>query len=228
MKDLYTKALQKGLTFKHVCEVGVYKPETSNIKGFINSGIRTTLVEADPALTDSILSYYNKGNVTLHTIAIWDYNGTLKLSKANASTFASDLENSPAIANDNYTVNPENTFEVPCVKFSELDNGTIDLLSIDTEGCEWYVLKYLKSNPGLICLETHGKFYTNPFINEITAYMDTHGYVLWYKTSTDSIYVKPTLLKRSFAEKLNLKFQNLLIALRLQKKVLYRLTGRNR
>jgi hypothetical protein len=41
------------------------------------------------------------------------------------------------------------------------------LLSVDTEGCEWYALKNLKSRPKVISLETHGKYYTNAYIKEI-------------------------------------------------------------
>ena len=46
--ELYEKCNSKDLFIKHVCEVGVYLPQTSNILNFILDGVKTTLVEPDP------------------------------------------------------------------------------------------------------------------------------------------------------------------------------------
>ena len=43
----------------------------------------------------------------------------------------------------------------------------IDLLSVDTEGCEWFVLQTLRSRPAVISIETHGGLYLNPHRDEI-------------------------------------------------------------
>lgn len=189
-KRIYKNLKGKNITFHHVCEVGVYLPETSNIVDFIKDGIRATLVEADPVTIEKIKVYFSDYNIELFPVAIWDYNGTIQLSKADASTFVTDLKGSPAIINDHYKVNEENTFEVPCKVFSDIDDGTIDLLSIDIEGSEWYVIKYLKSRPAIISVETHGKYYTNPFITEITAWMSRENYVIWYKDRSDTVFVR--------------------------------------
>ncbi len=79
---------------------------------------------------------------------------------------------SPAQVNDDYQIRKEDRFQVGCVRFDEIDDGSIDLLSVDTEGSEWYVLKYLKSRPLVISVETHGKSYLNPFFGEISAWME--------------------------------------------------------
>lgn len=190
LKKIYKNLKARNITFHHVCEVGVYLPETSNIVDFIKDGIRATLVEADPVTIEKIKVYFSDYNIELFPVAVWDYNGTIKLSKAAASTFVSELKGSPAIINDHYKVNEENTFEVPCKVFSDIDDGTIDLLSIDIEGGEWYVIKHLKSRPAIISVETHGKYYTNPFITEITTWMSKENYVIWYKDRSDTVFVR--------------------------------------
>lgn len=178
MNRIYKKLLLKKISFTHVCEVGVYIPETSNVLEFIRGGVRATLVEADPEIAKKGQTAFATNNVRVYPVAVWDTTGTLQLSKAASSTFATALPSSPARENDRYRVREELTFEVPCVQFSEIDDGTIDLLSIDIEGAEWYVLKHLRSRPKVLSLETHGKYYTNPFMPQISDWLHRHGYVL--------------------------------------------------
>jgi len=191
------------MVFHHVCEVGVYLPETSNIIDFIKEGIRTTLVEADAVTNEKIRTYFSGFPVTLFPVAVWDYNGTITLSKAEASTFVTELKSSPALINDRYIIREENNFEVPCMVFSDIDDGTIDLLSIDIEGCEWYVIKHLKSRPRVISVETHGKYYTNPFIREIRDWMGKENYIPWYKDGSDTVFIKNGLFKPGTLDKLD-------------------------
>ncbi len=221
-KKIYRKCLKKGLHFDHVCEVGVYLPETSNVIDFIRSGSRATLVEADPETVLKIEEYFKDYQVRTVPVAVWDRTGTLRLSKAAASTFATELKQSPALINDHYRVTEENTIEVPCKVFTEIDDGTIDLLSIDIEGGEWYVLKYLKSSPKVISLETHGKYYTNPFIGEISNWMTENGYALWYKDASDSIFVRKEILKPSPGDQFETKLAELRISWKKLKRIFKR------
>lgn len=211
MNRIYEKLLPKKITFKHVCEVGVYIPETSNILEFINAGTRATLVEADPDVAKKIEAVFGAKNVRIYPVAVWDTTGRLKLSKAASSTFATELPNSPARENDRYHISEALTFEVPCVQFSEIDDGTIDLLSIDIEGGEWYVLKHMRSSPSVLSIETHGKYYTNPFMAQITTWLQAHNYVLWYKDGSDSVYIKEGLFSVSTFDKLETKRAELAI-----------------
>lgn len=201
MKQIYQKLQSRNITFQHVCEVGVYLPETSNIIDFIKAGVKATLVEADPVTVEKIRDYFKGYDITIHPVAIWDTNGTLKFSKAQSSTFATDLPNSPALENDNYKIEESNTFEVPCKVFSAIDDGSIDLLSIDIEGGEWYVLKHMVSRPKVLSVETHGKYYTNPFIREIERWIREQDYVLWYKDGSDSVYIRNGLFPVTAADR---------------------------
>ena len=201
-KEIYRRLKIRNIHFGHVCEVGVYLPETSNILNFILDGVRATLVEADPETVEKIREYFAGYPIEVVPVAIWDSHGFIKLSKAAASTFVSELKSSPAIMNDRYKVEEKNTFEVPCRVFSELDDGTIDLLSVDIEGGEWYVIKHMVSRPKVISIETHGKYYTNPFIKEINKWTKNENYKVWYKDATDTVFIKKGLLKPTASERI--------------------------
>jgi FkbM family methyltransferase len=212
-KLIYRRLVQKKFIPSHVAEVGVYLPETSNILDYIKQGIRTTLVEADPRCVTAIREYFgDKYPITLHPVAVFDSEGSIELINRAASTFASVLNSSPALVNDAYQKQDTDKFTVPAKRFDSLDDGTIDLLSIDIEGCEWYVLKYMKSRPAVISVETHGKRYINPFINEITDWMRKNGYELWYKDQSDSVYIRRGLFPITYADRWHLRINEWILA----------------
>ena len=220
MNKLYKKTKAKKIDIAHACEVGVYLPETSNVIDFIQDNIRTTLVEADPLIVEKIKAIFGSYNIDIKPVAVWDKPGTIQLSRVGASTFVSELKSSPAIENDGYQPREEDRFEVESKRFSDLDDGTIDLLSIDIEGSEWYVLKYLKSKPKVISVETHGKYYTNPNLTEIRNWMTTNHYHPWYKDKSDTVFVRGDVYRVNVWEKIRLHLRNLKIAARKMKRVL--------
>jgi FkbM family methyltransferase len=214
--ELYTKSKSKKIPIHHVCEVGVYSPALSNILDFITRDrTRTTLVEPMPDSIAAIRKDFGKyPNVHLYPVAIYDYHGTLELASRGESTFATTLPFSPAMVNDNYVVKNEDTFSVECQRFDEIDDGTIDLLSVDTEGCEWYILKYMRSRPAIISLETHGKTYSNPYLSEINTWMTENGYKRWFINRTDTIYYKEGALTPDWQDGLQLWWREAKVKLR--------------
>ena len=126
--------------------------------------------------------------------AIHEKSGTLEFYRAAASTFAHDLPSSPALANDNFNRETADTFTVESRRFDEVDDGTIDLLSIDTEGCEWYVLKFMASRPKIISVETGTKRYVNPFLSEIRQWMILNEYCVWYRHRSDTVFALKSAL----------------------------------
>jgi FkbM family methyltransferase len=214
MTEIYQRIKRKKIDLHHVCEVGVYLPETSNILDFINEKVKTTLVEADPVTVQKIKTYFkNDFPIQLFPYAVWDYNGTLQFSKAKASTFVTQLQATPALINDGFRITENETFEVPCCLFSEFDDGTIDLISIDVEGSEWYALKYMKSRPKVISVETHGKFYTNPFLKEILAWTQINQYSIWYKDDSDTVFVRNDVFTVSDWEKFLVSIKNFMLSI---------------
>jgi FkbM family methyltransferase len=188
---LYQKVRRLGVEICHVAEVGVYHPETSQLLGFIRDGIRTDLFEPDPeSLAKIQVAFGGLEHVTVYPYAIYKEAGRLTLYRAGASTFAAELESSPALANDGYQPSADQAFEVEARRFSEFDDSSIDLLSIDTEGCDWYVLMHLKSRPKVISVETGWKRYRNPFLSHIRDWADTNGYRVWYRDRSDTVYLR--------------------------------------
>lgn len=223
MKLIYKKCLSRKFTPQHVSEVGVYLPETSNISDFISDGIRTTLVEASPKYAAEIELYYGDNlAVTLHAVAIADEDGTLELYQRGASTFLSNLAASPSVVNDKYVLQETDKIIVPAKRFDRIDDGKIDLLSIDIEGGEWFVLKHLVSRPAVISVETHGKYYINPFMIEITAWMKKNDYLVWYKDKSDTVYVKRGLIHLKFGNTMRVFFYDVYLFLRRSKRVFKR------
>ncbi len=220
----YTKINQKGYKPKNICEIGVYKPEFSNVLGFIHEQIPATLVEADPDCIKQINNLFSKfKNVSVVEAAVFDFNGTVELCKSESSTFISDLSSSPALINDNYQKSKSNSFVAKSILFSEIDNGDFDLISIDIEGAEWYVLKNMISRPNILSIETHGKYYTNPNIIEINNWINKNNYKIWYKDKSDTVYIKENLFPIKFSEKLQLMITNAKISLIKKKKILKKL-----
>lgn len=187
---LYRSTTRLRLNIAHVAEVGVYHPETSNILGFINDGIRADLFEPDPESITKMRSAFGAlPNVTIHPCALYFENTSIRLYRAGASTFAATLASSPALDNDDYQPEESDAFEADARTFDQFDPGTIDLLSIDTEGCEWYVLQFLKSRPLVISVETGWKKYENPHLSDILCWMKSNGYRFWYRDRSDSVYI---------------------------------------
>ena len=207
---LFYKLKQKKIQFEHVAEVGVYLPETSNIGAFAKEGIRSTFVEPDPSSIEMIKKYFEgMHNVNIHPVAVFDKSGSVELVQRKASTYLKILDSSPAIINDEYTLDDKDTFTVDAVTFNEIDDGSIDLLSIDIEGGEWFVIKHMVSRPLILSIETHGAIYTNPYIDEIKKWMSENGYIIWYVDSSDTVYVKSGLFNITLSDKLKLFLTNI-------------------
>lgn len=216
---LYQKVSKKTFTPKHVAEIGVWHPNTSNVYRYIQDGIKTTLIEPDPESIKLIKSEFNnKSNVSLHEVALCDFNGQVDLYKRQSSTFVSLLPSSPAMVNDNADLQKTDKFTAEAILFSGIDDGTIDLISIDTEGSEWFVIKNMISRPAVISIETHGGIYINPYLSELLNWMHDHNYTLWYKDKSDSVFVLQDIIPVLLTDKIKLLITDLKITLKSFKK----------
>jgi len=181
-------------SINHVCEVGCFLPDTIQSKQFLGTHVKTTLIEPNPKAFEKLeKSLGDYKNVHLLNVAITDQGGQVKMynrwDDADASCFV-DSEFSPAIVNDNYVKKDEDSFMVDSISFNEVDDGDIDILSVDTEGHEWFVIKNMKSRPKFIILETHGQNYINPYMNNITMWMNKNGYRILKRDESDTLYGK--------------------------------------
>ena len=224
---LYRRLKAKGFRPSHVAEIGVWHPQTSNVYQYIQDSIRTTLVEPEPISIAMIKSeFMSLDNVTLYECALCDFNGRVELCQRESSTFVSSLSVSPAIVNDDYDVKQTDKFTAEARLFSEIDDGTIDLLSVDTEGPEWFVIKHMTSRPAVISIETHGGMYVNPLLDKLQQWMNENNYALWYKDKSDSVFVLSGTISVSILDKIRLVSSNLSIAYRAGKKRLGKIIGK--
>lgn len=210
--SLYQRLNKKRYVPKKVAEVGVYLPETSLIYEYILNGTPALLVEADPDITNLIRKHFQgKNNFTLYELAIYNSECDIELVKSGASSFVANLNSSPAVVNDGINISNLNKIKVKALTFDKIDDSKIDLLAIDIEGCEWYVLKYMKSRPTVISIETHGGVYKNPFYDKIMQWMKENNYKVWYKTKSDTIFVKKDKIKIDLKDQISLFFTDILI-----------------
>jgi hypothetical protein len=90
-KRLFRELERKGYRPTHVAEVGVWMPEMSNVFDYIEAGVRSTLVEPDPASIRRIRDRFaGHDHVTLHELAAYDFDGELELSQRDASRQSRD------------------------------------------------------------------------------------------------------------------------------------------
>lgn len=204
------------ITPRTLVEVGAAHPKTYRLEEFVKNGDKVILVEANPRLHYCLSEgwnendfketwtpknpkapeppYQNPGlkqykNVTILNAAITDKNESVKIYERNASSFVGGV-NSPAKVNDRYEENDEDSYTVPGMTINRIDDGTIDVLLSDTEGCEWFCIKNLISRPKLIVLELRGQGYVNPYFNQIMDWMLVNRYGLIGYDYTDFAFVK--------------------------------------
>lgn len=216
---LYDKVKRKMFYPKTVAEIGVSNPSTSNVYKFIEDNVKTILVEPNPKPIKQIKDRWGtKPNVTLYEVAICDFDGTVELCERASSTFISSLPSSPALVNDSCNIADSEKFTAQAIKFSTIDNGDIDLISIDVEGSEWFVIKNMISRPSIISIETHGGLYINPYAKELTTWMVDNGYILWFKDKSDSVYILKDSINITFLDSIRLYLTDLLLILKSLKK----------
>ena len=193
MIDLRKIANDLNIQRNVVCEVGVYSPESSHIKEMIPESKKVIMIEAQKEHADELKRVYGKFDfVVIHNVAINNKNvDKIKLYRRGEVTFIEGLA-SPEVQIFNYVPDESTAFYVEGKTFDNYDDGDIDILAVDIEGAEWYVLEKLKSRPKLICLETHYKppLYVNPHMEEIDEWMVKNNYEKYCEDIGDTVYIK--------------------------------------
>ena len=189
--NIFDELKKNNITTQKICEIGVYQAKTCSSIDFINDGQEVTLIEADPTCVENIVSHYGKrNNVKILSKAIWHKRKTLTFYRVGASTFASDIEKSPAIVNDKYHPSEKDTFKVDAVPFGDIDPGDFDVILIDVEGAEWNVVSRMKSLPKIISIEMRANLYINPKKKEINEWLRKNNYELLFHNDTDSVFIQ--------------------------------------
>ena len=114
---------------------------------------RITLVEPRPEAVATLeADYKDNPKITIIPVAIADEPGKITLmyknpGQGNGSTYVKGVVSPEIVIMKRHF---KHEVEVDAVRFSSIDDGSIDYLIADTEGYEWYILKHILSRPRLI------------------------------------------------------------------------------
>lgn len=170
-----------------IYEVGVGPVSTCRSKPYWN--------EHECVLFEPVVSFYKEilneipigSNVKLYNIVIYDYNGKCDFVESSQMSHIKGI-NSPYTQ---FKASDGVDKYYTCAKITDFDKGDIDLLFLDMEGAEWFVLKYLISRPGKIIVETElASRYKNPFLNEIQKWMQVNRYSKTDTIGADTVWEK--------------------------------------
>lgn len=157
----------------HLVEIGCV--DRASLHHMLTPGGRLEIFEPNPAHLEQVrATYAGCPNVTVHPYAVWKEDGVVRLHLAGHSSYVDGLP-SPHLKNDCGDA-PGAAVEVVARRFGPFDDGTIDVIDIDVEGAEWYVIRELRSRPRAIFVEMGWKNYVNPHYGEIRRWMADHHY----------------------------------------------------
>jgi FkbM family methyltransferase len=186
----------------HIAEVGVYSPGHMQILPFaFDHQCKIQLFDPLPQCADQLRAFF-KGceNVEINEVAIGADFGQAELVIPEMRKSCPDTQSSaflegthsPYHAREN-AGRPENLMylRVEVVPLKEFDDGTIDAITIDTEGHEWPVLQTMVSRPKVVQVEMRGQDgYENANRTLIEEWMRWNRYVEHHIGKTDVIYVR--------------------------------------
>lgn len=154
-----------------VCECAV--GPGAQVSAFKDHAQRTLLIEPDPEMAQDARTNYPWADVA--QVAIAENFGKANLRKMRGQSYIKGIKWAPAFSTpaSQHRLATAGKVPVSTVPFSEVDDGQIDLINIDCEGSEWFVLKTMVSRPRFLQIE----FYKNHgYYNEITQWLADNNY----------------------------------------------------
>jgi hypothetical protein len=199
MIDLHAIARAIGLTPRHVVEVGVNEPEKCSVARFIGDGIPATLVEPLPWCAANLRKAFPSARVVEAVCA--KEAGEVTLYDRGEGAWIEDVPKggAPDEHPQHGNMKRDTFFEqykrrVRAIRFAdEIDAKDIDILAVDTEGAEWFVVGQMqKARPRLIRVETHFSHtgYRNPYWSEITDRLASLGYTPAVQDVSDTLFIR--------------------------------------
>jgi len=182
---------------KHIVQVGAANDtKVLEFQEFIDLGAKVLLFEPHPEFYKILVQDFgHMENVSIFELGIYNKVGKFKMWDKWASSCLEECIDVPKLFTDKEKedIRRENKFfYINCALFSGFDNGTIDLLYLDSNSCEMYCLEHMKSLPAMIVIETHYIFggYRNPNYDKIHAWMTLHDYKLAGINESDKIFLR--------------------------------------
>lgn len=180
-----------------IFEIGVGKSYGCRTKRFWGSEVECHLFEPNPFSYKELIDLSKDyKNVYIYNVAITDKSGEEEIVLIDNCSYLEGID-SPMVLNHGINcdiIKNAKKIKVKSETIDKFDKGDIDVLLIDTEGCEWFVLEKLISRPKQIVVETSivGKenIIYNKNLDKILFWMWNNNYQLVLKDENDSHFVK--------------------------------------
>jgi FkbM family methyltransferase len=186
-----------------MCEVGTHFWRDCRLVKEIIEGKEVMLVEALPqCVADLKYHCLNRGNVTIHEVAVADYSGKEKfytddlLASFSESVMIENVDSVLKCPIRNGFTEFDQVIEVDAIKFSEIDAGNIDVLLADCEGSEVHLLNHLVSRPKMIYVESEPTDFTKPKKDELHKWFKENGYIFVQHDDNDDLFIRPDFLEK--------------------------------
>ena len=186
---------------KNIIEIGIGDHRGIQALEFVEKTGKLIAFEPNPEFYRSIVSQHgNNQNLTILNKGIYKEAGVKRFYDKWACTFIEEMfDFSGAKIQDLYEKNEKDVFECYVNTIDNYDDGQVELLCMDCESCELFVLQKLISRPIIIQIETHS-FYSEykPFgIDEIYDWFYNNNYTLLAMNESDSVYIKKEYLDKT-------------------------------
>ncbi len=196
-KRLSHEVLKLGFPIRTVCEVGPYYPQEAQIAGLVDYATRAIFIEPNSKACKALKKAFPHADVVEGAVVDDDHEdfwtNFIDLGDSEVSFVEGTI--SPILKHPTWhkVSRQAKAISVPAVPFRTVDDGTIDVISIDCEGSEWHVIGNMASRPKVLSVEigaAHNEEYTNEHHDRIMGWLTTEGYALWYRCDSDQVYIR--------------------------------------
>lgn len=149
-----------------ICEIGIGPLDISLLPFFEGSTFRVIGVEPHPQLAEAARTLEG---AEIIEAAIGFKRGTASLVMNGGSSYIESVI-APTDVGCSYK-----TVTVDIIPFTDIDDGSIDILNVDCEGSEWAVFAAMKSRPQIIGVEL---WENHSHKNKITDWLLKNGYTI--------------------------------------------------
>jgi len=134
---------------------------------------RSIFIEPDPDMAEGARLNYPWAEIM--QVAIYDDLGSANLSRLHGSSYIKGIPWAPAFESCPKKARKAAKVSVATIPFNMVDDGKIDLINLDCEGSEWFVLKNMVSRPLLLQIELYKN---NGYFDDIVNWLAENNYSL--------------------------------------------------